>query len=74
MVLELTLVHKFRQSSRLGLLTSGLVFHCFVASWRSHSCRFSNTKTLPTPCLPCFFFHGQVTQMYPAVVIKTATF
>ena len=46
---ELTLVHSWsRWSSCLGLLTTVLVIHCFVASCKSQPCRFSNTKTLPT--------------------------
>ena len=46
---ELTLVHSWsRWSSCLGLLTTVLVIHSFVASCKSQPCRFSNTKTLPT--------------------------
>ena len=45
---ELTLVHSWsRWSSCLGLLTTVLVIHCFVASCKSQPCRFSSTKTLP---------------------------
>ena len=60
-------------SSCLGLLTSILDFHWFVASCRSQPCRFNNTKTLPTPSSPWFYPHGQLTQTCPALAKKTAT-
>ena len=72
-MLVLTLVHKFRWSSCLGFLRSALGFHWFVASCRSQPWRLSDTKTLPTPSLPIFSSHGQLTQACPAFAIKTVT-
>ena len=62
---ELTLVHssvslKFRC---LGLLTSVLVIHWFVASCKSQPCKFSNTKTLLTR--PRVYFVFIPTVSYP---------
>ena len=55
----------------LAIKTNVLVFHWFTASCRSQPCRFSKTKTLPTPSLPCFYSHRQLSQTGPALAIKT---
>ena len=44
-----------------------LVFHCYEAYCRLQPCRLSDTKTLPTPGLPCFYSHGWLTQTCPAI-------
>ena len=50
-----------------------------VSHWVAASCRFQpfrprDSKKLPTPSLPAFFYsHGQQTQTSPGLAIKGAT-
>ena len=48
-----------------------LVFHCYEAYCRLQPCRLSDTKTLATPGLPCFYSHGRLTQTCPAILTAT---